>query len=851
MNPLAAPSVSSGSGLVNAQTLDSQIFMFASKVNEIVAVVNQAFPDGVARSGSAEWRTVAQEARDSLEKLAVRISAIRKQFEPKLDTTAIENVGGSFTVPGSSTSLYRLLMRVRLYTRMSAYAVSAGGAPIQYADGLTDGDLAGLGAWRHSQRIVSFPEAVAAFGIGASHDRATIEVSSPRRLYVLNYISKDGSDIPAAWKTPPLDDQLIEVWAHGGATISITSDTASISILSVSASPTSGEIPLTVDFDVEVSGGTPPYSYNWNFDDGGSSTDKNPSHDYLLPGIFSPTVVVSDAAGHVTEPEAPAVIAVTVAPLTIDSAVASPSSGDIPLSVSFSASISGGIPPYTYLWDFGDGNTSTDSAPTHEYADVGVYSPSLTVSDSQAVPDTDSSSTNTVEATTSYVALGFWMMDDTDCTNRIAGSVVGSMNTSYYNPSFPTWPWGTLTRDASNGYTGGCLESLDLGPDGKVRSAKTGVGQKTLTKFTFGGFVKSTECGPTFAIQGQDSDEYSVGVDASTNRTSWKMYDYSSNISLGNPPIATDRYQHVAVTVNLVTGSYEFFIDGVSVASGVNAWHASQIVDPVVRINTNSGAYYPYSGGYFDNWFLCDGIMPVEDIAKLASGWGFDSTGTLVEDLFLNDVIALLHLDGADGSTTITESSGTNPSWAAYDGAALDDGIKKFGSASLDLASGQVRTGFASEFNLGSGDYTMEMWIRPTGDAYDRDLICKANAPGGFYGFRFRFSVGVLGFVMWDGSNYYVVPDGRGAGAVTLDAWHHVAGVREGSNLSLYVDGNRVGQISCGGASMYYTSGAPVSLGSYYGIQQFSGRIDEVRVTKAARYSGLTYTIPTAAFPDP
>jgi len=43
--------------------------------------------------------------------------------------------------------------------------------------------------------------------------------------------------------------------------------------------------------------------------------------------------------------------------------------------------IAGGFPPYSYEWDFGDGDISTDDTPTHAYRVDGSYTVSLTVTD--------------------------------------------------------------------------------------------------------------------------------------------------------------------------------------------------------------------------------------------------------------------------------------------------------------------------------------------------------------------------------------------------------------------------------------------------------------------------------------
>ena len=49
----------------------------------------------------------------------------------------------------------------------------------------------------------------------------------------------------------------------------------------------------------------------------------------------------------------------------------------------FTCSVSGGAPPYTYLWDFGDGNTSDESSPMHTYEEADEYDVTLTVTDSR------------------------------------------------------------------------------------------------------------------------------------------------------------------------------------------------------------------------------------------------------------------------------------------------------------------------------------------------------------------------------------------------------------------------------------------------------------------------------------
>ncbi len=57
--------------------------------------------------------------------------------------------------------------------------------------------------------------------------------------------------------------------------------------------------------------------------------------------------------------------------------------------VVFIPEIIGGFAPYTYEWDFGDGNTSTEDIPAHSYSSAGDYTVSLTVTDDRGNTDTE------------------------------------------------------------------------------------------------------------------------------------------------------------------------------------------------------------------------------------------------------------------------------------------------------------------------------------------------------------------------------------------------------------------------------------------------------------------------------
>ena len=120
------------------------------------------------------------------------------------------------------------------------------------------------------------------------------------------------------------------------------------------ASPTSGETPLTVNFTGNAAGGTAPYSYSWDFGDGQYSTEQNPSHTYFADRNYSVILTVTDSNNDQDSDSIIITVTAPADPLEV-TCMASPSSGEEPLTVNFTGNASGGVSPYTYSWNFGDG----------------------------------------------------------------------------------------------------------------------------------------------------------------------------------------------------------------------------------------------------------------------------------------------------------------------------------------------------------------------------------------------------------------------------------------------------------------------------------------------------------------
>ena len=154
--------------------------------------------------------------------------------------------------------------------------------------------------------------------------------------------------------------------------------------------PSIGLAPLQVDFTADVTG-VKPYVFAWQFGDGGSSSEMNPTHIFKTAGSFKVVCQVTDRLQRTASDEmivtvnAEAPVESTPPPPTGDLVVkasGSPNNGSAPLQVNFTSTPSGGVPPYSYTWDFGDGLKSTLQNPQHVYEKSGDYTAGLTVQDS-------------------------------------------------------------------------------------------------------------------------------------------------------------------------------------------------------------------------------------------------------------------------------------------------------------------------------------------------------------------------------------------------------------------------------------------------------------------------------------
>ncbi len=257
----------------------------------------------------------------------------------------------------------------------------------------------------------------------------------------------------------------------------------------------------------------------WNFGDGSTSVEVNPSHTYAVAGVYSAILTVTDIAG------AQAV----ATPITIhvfhDSDrptarfVSNVLNGYVGQPVGFDATLS--TDPrnniVSYVWDFGDGSPQgSGQAIARVYAQTGTYTVTLTITDGEGLSDTTALTMVVLPADQSGLFVGTfaykvnWNRATTNADSlaltanlNVGDSNIASTQTLALNLVGQTFTGSSGTKQTFAG-NGGALVKFQLKPDKRKGSPK---GQVTVAVS-----IKHATLGKAFALAG------AVGTKTATAR---------------------------------------------------------------------------------------------------------------------------------------------------------------------------------------------------------------------------------------------------------------------------------------------------------------------------------------------
>jgi hypothetical protein len=300
--------------------------------------------------------------------------------------------------------------------------------------------------------------------------------------------------------------------------------------------------------------------------------------------------------------------------------------------------------------------------------------------------------------------------------------------------------------------------------------------------------------------------------------------------------LSTGQWYHVAVA--RASGSTRMYVDGTQVGSTYSD-------------STNYGSSSaPFIGRLFDGYELNGNI----DEFRITVGSSRGMTGATITvptaafpeavpgtDPLFGSVSLLLPMDGT-GSTFI-DASATTKTITALGATQSATQSRWGGKSAFFTGTSRLSSSTSSAFAFGTGDFCVEMWVYPSGTSAFQTLFSTRSSNTGedssnvFFG----FNTGTLTPIVY--TNGLVL---TGSSSLSAETWSHIAFVRESGVISIYLNGTRIGNTS------FTTSitGTNASVGLTQNSEhQFSGYIDDVRVTSSSRYTGSTITVPTAAFP--
>ena len=253
-----------------------------------------------------------------------------------------------------------------------------------------------------------------------------------------------------------------------------------------------------------------------------------------------------------------------------------------------------------------------------------------------------------------------------------------------------------------------------------------------------------------------------------------------------------------------------------------------------------NGCYLPFDGntpigqdrsGKGNDWtpvnFACSaplnqatGALPILDTV---SG-GKVATSGVRTDTYSNSCVFALPLVGIATDVSNRVNSGSTAKVVTTSGAVASSVYSNFygGSYYFDESNDYITTPDSTEFDFGTGDFTVELWIYLDDQSSSNPVI--VGAVGGWY-IQLKSSDTQIEFYTGSTSiNTGTIP------TIKTGIWHHIAACRTGSTIQIFLDGEEVTSASNSDTT---DLAAALYVGSYGGASLFfGGYIQDVRVYK-------------------
>jgi len=222
----------------------------------------------------------------------------------------------------------------------------------------------------------------------------------------------------------------------------------------------------------------------------------------------------------------------------------------------------------------------------------------------------------------------------------------------------------------------------------------------------------------------------------------------------------------------------------------------------------------------------------------------------------------LLHCNGVDASTAFIDDNygGAAHIWTANDNAQIDTAEFKFGGSSglFDGTGDYVSTPDHADYNVGSGDFTVDFWFNCTAATGIQSLAGgQANNTATAAGTSIRLERNTADkmqgwvFIATTGYNRFSTTSYTN---ITNPGWHHYALVRTGDTLKLFLDGvQETADLALPAGGVVQDIGNDWAIGRLgeFPTNPWFGWVDEFRLSVGIARWTSDFTPPTQEYSGP
>lgn len=335
-------------------------------------------------------------------------------------------------------------------------------------------------------------------------------------------------------------------------------------------------------------------------------------------------------------------------------------------------------------------------------------------------------------------------------------------------------------------------------------------------------------------------DGAALDLYVSENGSSWKV-----NATGGT--LTVNTWHHVAVV--RVDDTITMYLGGTSVASGTLTSATTFLHSYGYPIRLGGEKSSGYFAGYMDDLLVYRGARYTANFSVPTSAYSVSPADEEV-DLFYPYVLVLLHMEGVDGGTVFYDHSRRGFGVTVGSNVATEADHFKFGSTSYHATGATSGLAIADSVyhEVGSNDFTIEFWARFTDVTTAQTLVTKRSSTAAYGPYHIEVVGGNLSMAASTNGTSWTSQDTT-AGAVSVDTWYHIALVRSGTTLKLYLNGTETGSAAISGSLTDNSQSLRIAAEAT-GDRCFTGYLDEFRFTNGiGRYTG-NFAAPTAAFGD-